>query len=108
MKQKIESYQGGPTAFHDLGLKDADELALKTNLVVRLKRHIEAEGLTITAAAKRLGIGQPDLSNLLRGRLDKYAVERLLRFLTKFHQDVEIRITPSRRKKREGEITVAV
>ena len=46
------------------------------------------------AAAKRIGIGQPDLSNVLRGRFHGYSVERLMRMLTAFDQDIDIVLTP--------------
>ncbi len=71
-----------------------------------MRRLIEARKLTQTAAAKRIGIGQPDLSNVLRGRYHGYSVERLMRMLTAFDQDVEITVRPRRSKKGEsGRIT---
>ncbi len=72
MKKKreieIEVEVGSGNIFADLGLPDAEELLLKAQIVVTLRRLIAARKLSQTAAAKRIGIGQPDLSNVLRGR----------------------------------------
>ena len=93
---------GSGNIFADLGLPDADELLLKSQIVVTLRRLIEARKLTQTAAAKVVGIRQPDLSNILRGHYQGFSLERLMRMLTAFDQDIEITVRPRRRKKGEG------
>jgi predicted XRE-type DNA-binding protein len=81
--------------FADLGLPNAEEHQLKAALVVQLKRLIAERDLTQTAAAKLIELKQPDLSKLLRGQLRLVSVEKLMRMLTAFDQDVEIPIDPS-------------
>ena len=56
--------------FADLGLRDADELVAKADLAHAIQQLIQARGLSQRAAACRLGVAQPDLSNLYRGRLE--------------------------------------
>ena len=56
----------------------------------------------ITAAQMRaaralLGIDQPKVSALVRGKLDRFSTERLFRFLNALGQDVEIMVRPRRR-----------
>ena len=97
--QRIQVEVGSGNIFADLGLPDADEMLLKSQIVVALHRLIKARKLTQTAAAKRIGIGQPDLSNVLRGRFRGYSAERLMRMLTAFDQDIEITVRPRRRRK---------
>lgn len=97
---------GSGNVFADLELPDAEEMLLKSSLVIALRRLIEARHLSQTAAAKRIGIGQADLSKLLSGRLRGYAVERLMRMLTAFDQDVEITVRPHARVGEGGRITV--
>jgi predicted XRE-type DNA-binding protein len=105
-KRRIKFEVGSGNIFADLGLPDADELLLKSQIVVQLHRLIKARKLTQTEAAKRIGIGQPDLSNVLRGRFHGFSIERLMRMLTAFDQDVEITVRPRRRKNGEpGRIT---
>jgi predicted XRE-type DNA-binding protein len=102
-KKKLPAHDvGSGNIFADLGLPDAEDLLLKSQIVVELHRLIKARKLTQTAAAKRIGIGQPDLSNVLRGRFRGYSAERLMRMLTAFDQDVEITVRPRRRRTGEG------
>src|SRR5258708_36740480 len=74
-------------------------------MVVQLMRLIRARKLTPTAAAKRIGIEQPDLSNILGGHYRGYSVERLMRMLTAFDQDVEITVKPHEKAGEGGRIS---
>ena len=69
---------------------------------MQLHRLIKARKLTQVAAAKLIGIKQPDLSNILRGHYQGFSLERLMRMLTAFDQDIEITVRPRRRKSKEG------
>src|SRR2546430_13835110 len=73
--------------FADLGLRDADELVAKADLAHAIQQLIQARGLSQRAAACRLGVAQPDLSNLYRGRLEGFSIERLGRVVTALGQD---------------------
>ena len=98
-------FVGSGNVFADIGVPDADEMLLKSSLVIQLRRLIEARKLSQTVAAQLLGIGQPDLSKLLRGSLRAYSVERLMRMLTAFDQDVEITVRPHPKAGEGGRIT---
>jgi predicted XRE-type DNA-binding protein len=91
--------------FADIGLPDAEELLLKAQVVALLSRLIKARKLTQTAAAKLVGISQPDLSHILRGNLRGWSTERLMRMLTAFEQDVEITVKPHAKSGEAGKIT---
>ena len=60
---------------------------------------IEQAGLTQQAAAEKMGVSQPDVSNLLRGRFEGFSLERLLGFVVALGSDVEIKV--KRRRDRE-------
>src|SRR5205814_9411797 len=85
---KVEQSSGN--VFADLGRADAEEALLKARLAQRLAALIEKRGLTQGTAAHLLGIDQPKVSKLLRGRLREFSTDRLLRFLKAFDQDVQI------------------
>ena len=104
-KRKIEVYEGSGNVFADLGLPNPEERLLKANIVSELHRLIKQRGLTQVKAAKLIGIHQPDLSLLLRGDFDDYSVERLMKMLTVFEQDIEIVMKPNRRAGKPGRIT---
>ena len=92
MPQAVEA--GSGNVFTDLGLPDADERQLRTQLAVRLNDLLAAEGLTQAAAARQLGIAQPHVSELKNYKLGRFSSERLLRFITLLNRDVEIFIRP--------------
>ena len=104
-KRIVEAEAGSGNIFADLGLPDAEQRLLKSSIVIELHRLIKERGLTQTMAAKRLGITQPDLSNILRGRFDGYSTERLIKMLTVFEQDIEIVMRPHRKAGEAGRIT---
>lgn len=81
--------------FADLGLPDADELDPKAELVYKLGRMIADRRLTQAQTAEILGINQPKVSALLRGQLDGFSVERIMRFLVALGNDVEIVVKPT-------------
>lgn len=105
-KKKMPAHEiGSGNIFADLGLPNADEHQLKAALVVQLKRLIAERELTQIAAAKLVQIKQPDLSKLLRGQFRLVSVEKLMRMLTAFDQDVEITLKPHRKRGEAGRIT---
>ena len=85
---------GSGNVFADLGLPDADERHLRVQLATRLNDLLKAEGLTQAAAARRLGIAQPHVSELKNYKLGRFSGERLLHYITLLNRDVEIFIRP--------------
>jgi predicted XRE-type DNA-binding protein len=81
---------GSGNVFKDLGLKNPEELLAKAKLAARIVQILEERTLSQTQAAKLLGIDQPKVSLIYRGRLDDFSVERLMRFLTALHRDIRI------------------
>ena len=84
--------RGTKNIFADLGYADAETHLLKAKLVNRIQRAITAHALTQVAAAKRMGLSQPDVSRLLNGQFRDVSVERLMRLLTRLGCDVDITI----------------
>ena len=81
---------GSGNIFKDLGLKNAEELLAKTKLAARIVQILEERKLTQTQAAKLLDVDQPKVSQIYRGRLDDFSVERLMRLITRLHRDIRI------------------
>ncbi len=94
--------------YADLGIENPQEHALKTELIRRIARAIKAQFLNQAAAAKKLGIGQPDVSKMLAGQVQQFSVERLLRFLVALGHDVKIVVELARGpKSRSPQLVVA-
>lgn len=99
--------RGSGNVFRDLGFPDADDHLLKAELVMRLTALIKLRKLTQSAAAEILGIGQPDLSKILKGDFRQVSVERLLRFHLALGHDVSITLRDKGRVRRPARLSVA-
>lgn len=84
--------RGSGNVFADLGLPDAEERKAKAELARAISVLIEE--MPQKEAAALLGIDQPKVSALIRGRLKDFSTERLMGFLTRLGQDVEIHVKP--------------
>jgi predicted XRE-type DNA-binding protein len=80
--------------FADLGFADADEMLAKAELAIKIGEILRRRRLTQVQAAAVLGVDQPKVSALIRGRLSGFSIERLLRFLLRLGTDVSITIKP--------------
>jgi predicted XRE-type DNA-binding protein len=94
--------------FADLGLPDAEELLAKAALAQRISSILTHRHLTQKDAAVALGIDQPKVSALMRGRLDMFSTDRLLRFLKALDRDVEIVIRKKPRSRQVAHLRVVV
>src|SRR5207302_5672052 len=92
--------------FADLGVPDADEALAKAELARRIAAVLAQRKLTQARAAALLGIDQPKVSALIRGKLDGFSTDRLFRFLNALGQDVEIVVRPRRGENGHGSIRV--
>jgi predicted XRE-type DNA-binding protein len=57
----------------------AENLKLRSALMLALTRHIKREGLTQAEAAKAFGVTQPRISNLIHGKIDAFALDMLVK-----------------------------
>jgi predicted XRE-type DNA-binding protein len=106
-KDRIDVTEGSGNVFADLGFADPELELLKSTMVQRIASIIRARKLTQVQAAKILGLDQPKVSGLLRGRFGGYSTDRLLRFLTALDQDVQLIVKARpRRAKRLAAISV--
>lgn len=90
---KIERSTGN--VFADLELPNPDLALVKAELVRRIRDVIAERRLTQSRAGRLLGLDQPKVSTLLRGRVEGYSIDRLFRFLSALGQQVEITVRPS-------------
>lgn len=108
MKPKVEHTQGSGNVFADLGFPDADERMLKAQLAIQIRRFIVAKGWTQVEAAEAVGLDQPKVSHLLRGRLAGFSVDRLLNILNRLGHSVEVRISAEEYGPEEAQTLVTV
>ena len=106
--EEVRVEESSGNVFPDLGLPDAEELLAKAELVRTIRGLIERRSLTQTEAAWLLGTTQPKVSDLFRGRLEGFSMERLYRFLNALGQDVQIVVRPKPRSRERATIQVRV
>jgi len=93
--------------FADLGVPNPEEALAKAELANKISVLIQKRKLTQAKAAKLLGIDQPKVSMLLRGRLTGFSLERLMRFLLLLGQDIKISVHPTPQGQSRARVLVA-
>ena len=91
MKKKKTTRSGG-NVFVDLGFDPAEAAVLQmlANLMSDLRLYIEKQKLTQAQAAKRLGIAQSRVSDLVRGKWDKFSLEMLITLEARLGRTVRV------------------
>jgi predicted XRE-type DNA-binding protein len=106
VKNRIEASSGN--VFADLGMANPDLALAKAKLVQRIRAIMADRKLTQASAARILGIDQPKVSALVRGRVEGYSLDRLFRFLNSLGQRIEINVTSSRRARPPADRAITV
>lgn len=91
----IEVQRSSGNVYADLGLPDAEKLKIKTGLVVEIRKAMGRLGLTQQEAAKRMGITQPKVSDMMRGDLSNLSERKLMDCLNRLGYDIEIKVRPA-------------
>lgn len=86
--------EGSGNVFADLDLPDAEQTMAKARLAGQIALAIQDLGLTQKQAAEQMGLDQPKISALTRGKLSGFSIERLVRGLLALDRDVEISVRP--------------
>jgi predicted XRE-type DNA-binding protein len=71
---------------------EAANMKLRSALMSALCTYIETEGLTQKQAAKQLGVSQPRISDLTRGKIDLFAIEGLVEMVARAGLRIEMHI----------------
>jgi predicted XRE-type DNA-binding protein len=80
--------------FRDLGFPDgeAQNLLLRTDLIIKIERLVKKSGLIQSEAAAMLGITQPRLNDLLKGRIEKFSIDALVNMLALAGMEVKMTV----------------
>jgi len=70
---------------------EAENMKLRSALMMALEQHIRTKGRTQTEAARRLGVTQPRVSDLLRGKINLFALDTLVNMVAAAGLHVEMR-----------------
>ena len=94
MTEKLKITRGSGNVFQDLGFPsdEAQNLQLRSDLMTRIEKFVRASGLMQKDAAARLGVTQPRLNDLLKGKIDKFSLDALVNMLGRAGMRVEIKV----------------
>lgn len=71
---------------------EAENMKLRSALMIVIKEHIKAKGWTQAEAAERLGVTQPRVSDLMRGKIDLFGLDTLVNMATAVGLKVQMRV----------------
>ncbi|MEH2034607.1 MAG: helix-turn-helix transcriptional regulator [Nostoc sp.] len=94
MSNENDVFISNGNVFADLGLSNPEERLIKAELARKISEIIANRQLNQVQAAEVLGIDQPKISALTRGKLKDFSIDRLIRFINILGNDVEITIKP--------------
>ena len=85
--------------FRDLGFskEEAENLKIRTNLMIRISQLIETRRLTQAQAARLFEVTQPRISDLVRGKIDRFSIDTLVAMLS--HAGVRVQVVVGRKSK---------
>jgi predicted XRE-type DNA-binding protein len=81
--------------FDDLGFSPSEtlEMKIKAEIWQALLLHIEQHGFTQTYLVTTLKAHQPDVSNLLRGKISRISITKLIQFAGRLNLDARVKVT---------------
>ncbi len=91
----IEVQRSSGNVYADLGLPDAEKLKIKTGLVIEIRKAMRRLELTQQEAAKRMGVTQPKVSDMMRGDFSNLSERKLMDCLNRLGYDIEIKVRPT-------------
>ncbi|MEH2227071.1 helix-turn-helix domain-containing protein [Nostoc sp.] len=106
MTKENSVYTSSGNVFTDLGLPNSEGRLVKAELARKISEGITFRKLTQVQAAELLGIDQPKISALVRGRLSGFSIDRLFQFLNDLDNDVEIVIKRKPEDRKQARTTV--
>ena len=86
--------------FKDVGFPDdeAEHLRVRADLLIQMQQALKVRGLTQAEAAKLLGVTQPRVSDLVRGRIDLFSVDSLIDMLARLGVRVKLVVTSQKKR----------
>ena len=81
--------------FRDLGIDGAEgtNLRIRSDLMIAVRQLIEDRGLTQEEAAELFGVTQPRVSDVVRGHIEKFTIDALVKMLAKAGLDVDVTVS---------------
>ena len=94
----VRGKRSAGNVFRDLGFgaEEAENLKVRADLMIALTKLIEEQKLTQAAAARLFGVSQPRVSDLTRGKIDRFSVDSLIAMAGRAGARVSVAVTRPR------------
>ena len=91
---EFDSVAGSDSVFRDLGFTEAEaqNMLLRTDLTIHIRKVVEKISITQAEAAKRAGITQPRMNDLVKGRTEKFTLDALVKVASSFGYSVQLKL----------------
>lgn len=91
---KVKMTKSSGNVFRDIGFprQEAEHLLVRADLMIQVQKLITSRRLKQKAAAKILGVTQPRVSDLLRGRIDIFSTDALIDLLARLGAEVRLKV----------------
>ncbi|MBI4525924.1 MAG: XRE family transcriptional regulator [Deltaproteobacteria bacterium] len=91
-RQGKQITHGSNNVFEDVGFEtgEAANLKVRADLLLDLRQYIQARGWTQAEAAAFFGETQPRISNLLKGEISRFSIDKLINMLA--HAGIRVRL----------------
>ncbi len=95
----IKLQQSTGNVFRDLGFprEEAENLKIRSELMIQISKLIRSRRLTQAQAAGLLGVTQPRVSDLVRGKVERFSIDTLVAMLG--HAGIQVQITLDRKSR---------
>jgi predicted XRE-type DNA-binding protein len=92
MAEKLKYVRGSGNVFLDLGFDkpEAENLKLRSELMMRVEEFYRKSEMTQAAAAKALGLTQPRLNALLKGKIGQFSLDALVNIASRAGLNVRL------------------
>ena len=95
----IKIQQSAGNVFKDLGFpgEEAENLKVRADLMIQISKLIRSRRLTQAQAAALFGVTQPRVSDLVRGKIERFSIDTLVAMLG--HAGIQVQFTLRRKSK---------
>lgn len=93
----LKSVKSTGDVFQDLGFsrEESTNLRLRSICMIEFRRYVLDRGLTQAEAAKAIGASQPRVSDLMKGKIDKFSLDFLVNALSSLGIAVDLHTEPA-------------
>jgi len=96
----MRTTKGSENVFVDCGFPppEAENLRIRAKMMMALTRYIQERKITQSRAARVMGVSQPRISDLVRGKIGRFTIDTLVNMVTAADLKVDVGITVTRPK----------